>query len=173
MEGWFMAIDKKGTLDDLSLMVQGNISLLWIQACSKTENHDRKVGDLLADFRKKYKADINNNSLILMASYLFFVYPKEIYFDIIDYSSVDTSKFEVIVCEEEESKRDSKYICRRVRNALAHSNIHIDENMLITFEDDNLKKTDYFKCTIPFPDFGKFVNDFFFDVKDSFFNNRA
>lgn len=177
MEGWFMQVDNKGTLEDLSLMTQGNISLLWIQECIDADNQDMTVGELLKKFRKENdNADIFNPSLLLMASYLFFVYAKEKDFNVRNYSFVDVSKFNVLECES--TRRDSNYICRRIRNALAHSRVHIDENLQITFKDFQYDKnnrnntTDHFECTISFADFGKFINDFFFGVKNRYFRNR-
>ncbi len=169
-----MEIDKKGTLADLSIMLQGNLSLLWIQECINPKNENKKMGDLVSEFRKKNdNVELFNSSIILMASYLFFMYPKEKGFKNVDYKFADTSKFNVLECKEKKEKRDSKYICRRVRNALAHSNVHIAEDGLITFEDDNRKKTDYFKCTIPHTDFGKFITDFLFGIRDSYFKDRV
>nr|WP_234823530.1 HEPN family nuclease [Bacillus thuringiensis] len=169
-----MAIEKKFTLADLSIMFQGNISLKWIQECKNPENENKKVGDLVSEFEKNNNNfDLFNSSIILMASYLFFMYPKEKDFKIVDYKSVDTSKFNVLKCEKKKELRDSKYICKRVRNALAHSNVHIAENMLITFEDDNPQKTDYFKCTISHTDFGEFINAFLYGIKDGYFKNRV
>ncbi|MFB5560289.1 HEPN family nuclease [Bacillus cereus] len=99
------------------------------------------MGDLVSEFRKKNdNVELFNSSIILMASYLFFMYPKEKGFKNVDYKFADTSKFNVLECKEKKEKHDSKYICRRVRNALAHSNVHIAEDGLITFEDDNRKK---------------------------------
>ncbi|MED0965106.1 HEPN family nuclease [Bacillus paramycoides] len=170
-----MTIDNKGTLADLDLMFKGNISLLWIQECRKKDNQDRKVGDLLREFRMKNdNADIFNTSVLLMASYLFFVYAKEKDFNGRDYSFVDTSKFEIHKCKNDTP--DSDYICRRVRNALAHSRVHIDENLLITFEDfkpKGTKKTDYFNCTISYDDFGNFIYAFMFGLRDRYFNNKG
>lgn len=169
-----MAIEKKFTLEDLSIMFQGNLSLLWLQECINPKNENKKVGDLLREFQKgNDDIEIINSSLLLMASYLFFMYPKEKDLEYVDYKLVDTSKFNVLECKEKKELRDNYYICRRVRNALAHSNVHIAENGLITFEDDNRKKTDYFKCTIPRTDFGKFINAFLFGIRDGYFKNMV
>ncbi|WP_305453657.1 HEPN family nuclease [Bacillus mycoides] len=168
--------DNKGTLADLSFMVQGNISLLWIQECFKPDNQDRKLKDVLSEFIT-INDNINlynNPGMLLMASYLFFVYAKEKDFIGRDYSFADTSKFEVLECEKE--KRNSNYICRRIRNALAHSRVHIGENGLITFEDfkpEGTKRLDYFKCTISYTDFGNFISAFYHGVKDRYFSNRV
>lgn len=166
-----MTMDEKITLADLDIMIKGNLSLLWIQECINPKNENEKVGDLKRKFQEKYdNVKLLNSSSILMASYLFFMYPKEKQLEYGNYKffkSLDTSKFNVLECEVE--KRDNKYICRRVRNALAHSHVHIAENGLITFEDDNLEKTDYFKCTISYTDFGEFITDFLYGIRDGYF----
>lgn len=175
-----MKIDNKGTLADLNLMINGNISLAWIQECLKPENQDMKVHELLTEYRNKNdNAELFNTSILLMASYLFFVYAKEKDFNGRDYSFVDISKFKVTDCEE--NNHDSNYICRRVRNALAHSRVHIDENLQMTFEDFKLirisrtdyRETDYFRCTISCVDFGNFINDFMLGLKDRYFSKRV
>lgn len=170
-----MTIDNKGTLADFDLMFQGNISLLWIQECRKKGNEDRKVGELLKEFQEDYgDIDIYNKSVLIMASYLFFVYAKEKDFIGRDYSFVDTSKFKIHKCKYDTP--DNDYICRKVRNALAHSRVHIDENGLITFEDYKLrgtKKINYFNCTISYIEFGNFIYDFMFGLRDRYFSNRV
>ncbi|MDA1675403.1 hypothetical protein [Bacillus cereus group sp. TH152-1LC] len=167
-----MTVGKKGTLDDLSLMILGKISLSWIQECLNPANKDEKVGDLLEKFQKNNNnASIGNQSIILMAAYLFFVYPKEKDFKIGDYSFVDASKFNVSSWGK---KRGKYHLCRRIRNALAHSSVHIDENGQMTFEDTNpYDETDVFKCTISVGDFGTFIEKFMNKSKDRFFENRV
>ncbi|MGV6938645.1 hypothetical protein ACWA2B_24955 [Paenibacillus sp. CMM36] len=61
-----------------NLILQGNISLLWIQETMKPENKDKKVGELLDTFVNKNKGcSVSNIGSLIMASYLLLVYPKE------------------------------------------------------------------------------------------------
>ncbi|HDR6260685.1 TPA: hypothetical protein QCU39_000114 [Bacillus cereus] len=167
-----MQINEEGKLADWNLIVQGNISLLWIQECLKPENQNKKVNELLREFlNKNENINLLNPSVLLMASYLLFVYTKEKDFNDGEYSFVDISKFNVIASRKR--RPDGNYICRRVRNALAHSRVHIDESLQITFEDSKPDGTDYFKCVISCVDFGNFINNFMFTLKDSYFSNRV
>ncbi|HMQ03801.1 MAG TPA: hypothetical protein PKD26_07785 [Pyrinomonadaceae bacterium] len=143
---------------DWSLIVQGNISLLWIQ--ETLNRKDKKVEEILIDFRNRYEGlDPLNPGLLMMASYLLFVYPQQAEFEALDFSRIKTGDFEV---KEGTSTADARRFCSRIRNSLTHARFElIDER--IEFRDER-SGNDLFHATVEISKFGEFVNDFFFEA---------
>ena len=155
---------------DWNLVVQGNISLLWIQECLK--NKDKTVGELLKEYMEKNEnCEILNLGTLIMASYLLLLYPRERELTSIDWDKIRTPEFNF--CEGR--YKDKSDLVRRIRNSLAHAHFNVDP--VITFEDwrqvnSNNQKEDYFKVQFKFCDYGNFINDFFLEVKRQHFEKK-
>jgi hypothetical protein len=75
---------------DWNLIIQGNISLLWIQECLNLANGGKAINELLKDFRAKNdNCHILNVGTVFMAAYILFVYPKESDFINSDLTSIN------------------------------------------------------------------------------------
>ncbi|AJH13659.1 hypothetical protein [Myroides profundi] len=159
-------------MTDWNLIIQGNISLLWIQECLKPENENKTIKDLLNEYRlKNENVTILNPGCLFMAAYLLFLYPKESEIVSTNLSFINTGIFDIItmgVKSPDESKEE--YIVRRIRNSLAHGNFEIDDNLVITFEDNNSAKTNLFRTKIRFNQFGELINNFMQESKNTRYN---
>ena len=71
------------------------------------------------------------------------MYPQQSEFESLDYSSIPTDKFNVTVGK----TAGSKYLCRRIRNSLAHAQFQMS-NGFFRFEDGNPCGGDKFKAEI-------------------------
>ncbi len=92
------------------------------------------------------------------------MYPQQSEFESLDYSSIPTDKFNVTVGKTE----GSKYLCRRIRNSLAHAQFQMS-NGFFRFEDRNPCGGDKFKAEIEIVHFGDFLNEFFHESKKQHF----
>jgi hypothetical protein len=157
-------------MTDWNLIIQGNISLLWIQECLKPENNKKTVEELLNGFKSKNQnCEILNPGSLFMATYLLFLYPKEKEFKDCDKLNIKTDKFIIIENENIRNKTvDNAFIIQRIRNSLAHGNFTVG-TIEIIFEDwtpnDKGLKPNYFKSKIKFGEFGEFINEFMFEIK--------
>lgn len=154
---------------DWDLVIQGNISLLWCEWCLRYENKDKTIGEALKIFSQKYENILPINvGLLLMASYLLFVYPQQTDFDNIDFDKIDINQFDV---HEGTPKTDKKRFCSRIRNSLTHSRFGLHGER-IEFHDQRNDETDKFRASISIKDFGNFINNFMFEVKDQHFKRK-
>lgn len=160
-------------MTDWNLIIQGNISLLWIQECLKSENSDKKIGALLKDFKLKYEnCDILNPGTLFMATYLLFLYPKESELTKINIDDIDTEKLQIITLGTKlRAETDKTYLLRRIRNSIAHGNIQINRGIIV-FKDNNKSNTNPFKAKISIEGFGNFINNFMFKAKDEYFKQK-
>ncbi len=65
-------------MTDWNLVIQSNISLLWLNECMKKSNQNKKVEDLMKEFQARNEnVGILNSGTLMMASYFLFLYPRE------------------------------------------------------------------------------------------------
>ncbi|GLQ32744.1 hypothetical protein [Litoribrevibacter albus] len=154
------------TTTDWNILIQGYMSLIWCQESTKPENQNKKVSELLSEFQKRNNGVLPLNiGSMLSAAYICFMYPQQSEFDELDFSAIDTSCFSIKLGK----KNDSKYICRRIRNSLAHAHFEIF-NSSFRFLDQTSQGKDRFEAEIKIKDFGSFLNDFFHISKNQSFN---
>ncbi len=155
---------------DWNLIIQGNISLLWIQECLNPVNKKKTVEELIFEFRSSnLNCEILNPGTLFMATFLLFLYPKEVEFNNCNKSKISTDKFKLLANENVKNKIvDNSYIVERIRNSLAHGHFTVERSELI-FEDwvpnSNGLKQNYFKSKIGIGEFGEFINEFMFEIK--------
>ncbi|GAB0152338.1 HEPN family nuclease [Marinobacterium sp. BA1] len=154
------------TSTNWNVLIQGFLSLIWCQESINPKNQGKQVVELLSEFRAKNEG-INplNIGSMLSAAYLCFMYPQQSEFKKMDFSAVDVSHFNVV----QGSSADSKYICRRIRNSLAHARFEITDNGFV-FYDVRPDGSDEFKAEIKIEFFGDFLNNFFFEAKSQHFH---
>lgn len=160
-------------LNRWNTIIQAQISLLWISETLKPENQDKTVKELLNNFiiRNESVLPINIGTL-MMASYILFLYPREVEFINIDLKNIDATKFNIIVKgNPNNNENDNQYLIRRIRNSLAHGKFQINDNNIITFMDDD-KGNNSFKVEILFVDLGNFIQDFMFNIKNQVFKKK-
>ncbi|WP_415720603.1 HEPN family nuclease [Photobacterium ganghwense] len=151
---------------DWNLLVQGYLSLNWCQETMKPSNQNKSVSSLLSEFKDKNAGTPPLNlGTMLSAAYLCLMYPQQSEFQNMDFSKIDTSCFIVI----EGENGDSKYICRRIRNSLAHARFQIVDDLFVFFDQRTNGKIP-FKAEIKIQAFGEFLNSFFFEAKEQHFN---
>ncbi len=153
---------------DWNILLQGYLSLLWCQKSCEPKNGNKKLSDFLTDFQRENE-DIKplNIGTMLSAAYLCFMYPQQTEFDTFDFEKIDVKDFKII----KGKTRDTKHLCRRIRNSLAHARFTVD-SIKFTFQDWKLDKnniTDEFEVTIDIGGFGEFLNNFFFAAKSNSF----
>jgi len=167
-----------------NLIIQAHLSLDWCHRAMDPKHKDKTVGQLRDDFKKEYEGvEPLNVGTLIMAAYPLFVYPEQTEFEKIDFSKINTSRFTVLT----DPTADGKNLCRRIRNALAHGNFKIVEGQIVEGQivEDQIEFIDYeihkkskqkinhFKATIATRDFGNFINNFMFTVKQQFQSRNA
>jgi HEPN family protein len=156
-------------MTDWNLIIQGNISLLWIQECLDKKNTDKKIGKLLNEFYdKNEKISVLNPGTLFMATYLLFLYPKES--EITNFDNIDLTEFNINTKGlKQNNETDKSYLLRRIRNSIAHGNFKIENNQII-FNDNNKSGSNPFKASIQISKFGSFINEFMIKAKENHFN---
>ncbi|MCD4792418.1 MAG: hypothetical protein K8R54_04235 [Bacteroidales bacterium] len=159
-------------MTDWNLIIQGNISLLWIQETLKPENRNKTINELLIDFKNEYEqTEPLNIGTLFMATYLLFLYPRESEIININISKAQISDFYIKTKGNKQSNEtENEYFIRRLRNSIAHGNFIIDTDLKIKFEDNNKSKSNLFVAEIHLPKFGKFINEFMLEAKNQHFN---
>jgi hypothetical protein len=149
---------------DWDFVSEGMKSIHWIRTCNDLPE---EFGDVAPSMtigqvwdRTYQTADrshrLLNNSVLMMAAYLYFVYPKESLKEI-DLTNVSVEDFEII---EQDSEHDKEKLINRIRNSVAHANYEIENNE-ITFSDCRpWDKSDKIKFKIQSVDFGYFIEQF-------------
>lgn len=153
---------------DWNILIQSYLSLIWCQKSIAPENQNKKVSELLQEFKSEYEG-INpfNIGSMLSAVYICFMYPQQKEFNDLDFGKISTNKFKIT----NGRSGDSKYICRRVRNSLAHSRFDLKDDLFI-FKDRQPNGNDEFEAQIKIEHFGDFLNKFFFECKKQFFKRK-
>jgi len=148
---------------DWNLVSDGILAIEWLAETNSVENSNKKILDLWKEkFHPKYPgARLFNNGVLIMASYLLFIYIKENEYINFDYSNINTSEFEII--KEDNPHKTSKSICRRIRNSISHGRFEIKDN-IIFFEDSLKDGTDYINFKIGTVNFGEFISNFINEV---------
>lgn len=166
-----MAFPKENFSDDIdwTFVSDGMKSVLWLMNCNDLPE---KVGShealnttmeqmMEATFgQKHHNYRLLNDAVLMMAAYLYFVYPKE-KLNEIDLTNISVDDFKII---EEEKPHDKKKLIRRIRNSIAHARYEI-ESCVITFIDFvPPDKSDWVKFQIPTEPFGDFIEQFRVEV---------
>jgi len=124
------------------------------------------MGQVLDDFLKEYRnVSPFNPGLLLMASYILFVYPQQAEFEAINFLRIDTDKF---IVHQGTPNTDKKRFCSRIRNGLTHARFTVNGDQ-IELCDKKKDGTDQFRSTISVGDFGNFINGFMHEVKNQHF----
>ncbi len=148
-------------MTDWKLVSKGLLGIYWIMKCNNTENAERTLIDVYSkDFAKEWNGErLLNSGVLMMASYLLFVYPQQADFNTIDFSAIDISKFNII--QEDSDNSESKKFCRRLRNSISHSRFVVDEKAnIINFRDEKGDGSDKIEVEIGEVDFGIFIDNF-------------
>ena len=152
---------------DWNILLQGYLSLIWCQDSMSPNNQDKKVSNLLKEFKSKNEeTEPLNMGSLLSAAYICFMYPQQAEFETLDFTKISIEKFSVSLG----NFGDSKYLCRRIRNSLAHVRFEILNGVFI-FKDQKPDGSDKFEATITYKDFGDFLNSFFHEAKKQYFAN--
>jgi hypothetical protein len=157
------------TLDDWNLIIQAHLSLIWCQWAMDPKNHSKTIGKMFEQFERKYEnTKPLNIGTVLMASYPLFLFPQQADFDMIDFEQIDISMFHVL---DGTKKDDKKYFCRRIRNALSHSRVRVN-NGSIVFKDERKDGSDQFRAKVEINAYLRFIGGFMKEVKDQYFQRR-
>lgn len=150
-------------MTDWSLVKDGVLAIEWLAETNDVNNSKKVILDLwMEKFRPKYPgARLFNKGVLMMASYLLFIYIKENEYNTFNYEEIDTSEFKIIKAEK--PHKTSKDICRRIRNSISHSRFEIIGET-ITFEDSLKDGTDFIKLEIGIVKFGEFISNFLNEV---------
>ena len=163
-------------MTDWNLIIQGNISLIWLQKCLENENNNIPLDKLLKDYKENNEnIQLINPGVLMMAAYLLFLYPKESEIIKSDYNDIDFNIFKVHIKGVKRTEESEKqYFTRRIRNSIAHSSWHIQGNNIV-FKDENYKNQknkNEFSIEIELPKFGEFINSFMLSLKNNYYSQR-
>ena len=133
--------------------------------CNKEENAHMTLMELFSrDFGSKYEQTrLLNNGLLMMASYLLFVYPVECDLDKINASQIDISSFNIVRDDNNDSANSHRFL-KRIRHCIAHSRFKMDGNIITFFDDYDQQKIIEFK--IDTEKFGVFINQFSHEINN-------
>lgn len=156
--------EKQKTLEVYNVIFQGMMGVDWIFKCECDKDFQKQsVGKALEEFKRQNEGiSPFNIGVLMMASYLFFVYPKES--ALLDISEIveeieEVKKFDII--QPKNKKADQKkfavYILRRIRNSISHSNFKFDKEYIIFKDQSPCKNNDIFEAKIKIGDFGNFI----------------
>lgn len=158
-------------MTDWKLVSKGLLGIHWIMESNKAENADLTLINLYNDkFGKDWKGErLLNSGVLMMASYLLFVYPQQADFEKINFSIFDTSKFNIL--NQENDNSDNKKFCIRLRNSISHARfiVHEDRN-IINFKDNKPDGSDTIEFEIDLIDFGIFIENFAHSVNKQMLN---
>ena len=131
----------------------GAISFSWILNSSKIAKENDSFKQILNNYESQYGEKVNNGATLLAFAYLALVFPKES--DLIsDISDINYQNFEIIQ-DDRQSVNNIQDFLRRLRNAISHANIEIDNNGNFIFS-DGLPNIN-FKVIISANNFGNFL----------------
>jgi len=103
-----------------------------------------------------------NVGVLIMASYVLFVYPQQTEFNHLDFSKIDISKFKITF--QEGDNNDSETLCRRLRNSITHARFEvIHDDQVIKFKDEKHGK-DRVEFEIDTLSMGSFIDSFIREV---------
>jgi len=148
-------------MTDWNLISKGLLGIYWIMECNRIENADRTLIDVYSkQFASKWNNErLLNSGVLMMSSYLLFVYPQQADFENIDFTEIDISNFKII--SQESDHADNKKFCRRLRNSISHAHFAVDETRnIINFKDNRPDGTDKIEFEIGLVEFGEFIDDF-------------
>ncbi|MFM7024236.1 MAG: HEPN family nuclease [Flavobacteriales bacterium] len=148
---------------DWNLINQALLIIDWTDACNDATNKNKTLLELWGEkMAPIYGGErLFNTGLLMMASYMLFVYPKESELNNIDYQNIDISDF-TITQQDNNNNSTPQALCRRLRNAVAHAN-YIVANDAITFHDHN-NGSNNITFTIGTVKFGEFIHKFMQEV---------
>src|ERR1035438_9805415 len=78
------------------------------------------VGTIISSHISGNRCDLINPGLVLAACYIYFVYPRETAFDVINFDGIDLSSFEP-------APPEAHRMLRRLRNSLSHGRFSIND----------------------------------------------
>lgn len=160
-------------MTDWNMIIQGNISLLWIQECLNSKNQNKTVQQLRNEFAlKNENVDLLNPGTLFMATYLMFLYPKESEIKNVNWDEIKLPDYKVLKAGTIKGNIKTNFL-RRIRNSIAHANFEITNNLDIIFRDINPKGTDEFEIEIQLYKFSEFINSFMLTLKNQYFKRNA
>lgn len=148
-------------MTDWELVSKGLLGLFWIMECNEAENKDKTILDLYSShFGEKWDGErLLNTGVLMMSSYLLFVYPQQSDFNEIRFEEIDISNFNII--SEDNDNSDIKRFCNRIRNSISHAKFQINnQTNIINFKDNKRNNKDKIEFEINIVDFGGFINNF-------------
>jgi hypothetical protein len=156
------------------MIIQGIISLLWIQECLNSKNQNKTVQQLRNEFALKTEnVNLLNPGTLFMATYLMFLYPKESEIKNANLDEIKLPDYKVLKAGKVKENSKTNFL-RRIRNSIAHANFEITNNLDIIFRDINPKDiTDKFEIEIQLYKFGEFINSFMLTLKNQYFKRNA
>lgn len=146
-------------MTDWKLVNDAVLAVEWIAETNNLENANKKIFDLwMEKFHPKYPGErLFNNGVLMMASYLLFVYIQEKEYKNFDYTKINTEDFKIE--KEEKGHNSSKKLCRRLRNAVSHGRFSFEDSTMV-FEDFERNGTNYIRFSIETIRFGEFISNF-------------
>lgn len=148
-------------MTDWNLVSKGWLGIYWIMLSDNGENAKKTMETVYAEHCANNwpHERLLNPGVLMMASYLLFVYPQQADFDNIDYSEIDVSDFKIIAQQNNHS--NTKRFCSRLRNSITHARFTVNESTkMINFIDFNQAGQNRIEFEIGFVEFGLFIDKF-------------
>ena len=160
-------------MTDWNLVSKALLGINWITECNKVENIDKTLREVWGkNFAENHNGErLLNTGVLMMAAYILFVYPRENYLDDINFDLISIDDFKII--SQDNNNDDSKTLCTRLRNSVAHGNYTVsDVKEEVTFRDERQNGTNKIEFKIHIVKFGKFITNFAFEVNQQIINKE-
>ena len=156
-----------------NLITQAQIGIRWIYESVNPQNNNQTFEQVVN------RVSANNGNILLfnqgtalMFAYISLVLPKESLFKQLDTSNISTEQFSILEntypCNK--NKGMAMNIIRHVRNALAHGYVNIYDDKYFEFTDQNPSNSEQkFHTRIDFVSFSKFISNYYFTLKNEYF----
>jgi hypothetical protein len=148
------------------LVEKGWLGVEWIIRSNDIKNADKTLKDLYGEqIAPNWNGErLFNEGVLMMASYLLFVYPIERDFDKIDPTSLEFSDFTILTDVLNQFQSDKLLFLKRIRNSIAHARYNIKNNV-ITMSDFNQQHTNNIEFSIGLVNFGIFIQKFAVELR--------
>ena len=153
-------------MTDWKLLNQAAIGINWLKAISHEDNANKTLLEILESNQSSLfikDERVLNVGVLMMASYVLFVYPQQTEFNQLDFSKIDISKFKITFPKGDNN--DSETLCRRLRNSITHARFEvIHDEQVIKFKDEKKHGKDRIEFEIDTVSMGSFIDSFIREV---------
>ncbi|MFI5218252.1 MAG: HEPN family nuclease [Bacteroidia bacterium] len=154
-------------MTDWRLINQAFIGINWLKIINDANNADRTLRELLHEREAAVYLPgerVLNIGVLMMACYILFVYVRENEYQTLDFAKIDISDF--TINSQDGNNNASEQLCRRLRNAVAHSRFKVDHDHNLIIFNDERNGADRIEFQIGIVELGTFIDNFIIEVNN-------